>query len=153
MVLQCINGVSSNPVEGRITIWQLSNLILTLFGLIFRRIYIYLYIYIYIESMLMAKWTWTSKNILLTWKRFKVSLYVINSQTSFKCCNASSFIFYHWPQHDTIVCVRTIKNGRAYDIKWIVCCSVDKNLTLPWAGQFFEWTIAQQKMLGRQWFH
>ena len=111
------------------------------------------YIHIYIESMLMAKWTWTSKNILLTWKRFKVSLYVINSQTSFKCCNASSFIFYHWPQHDTIVCVRTIKNGRAYDIKWIVCCSVDKNLTLPWAGQLFEWTIAQQQILGRQWFH
>ena len=30
MVLQCINGVSSNPVEGRTNIWQLQNLILTL---------------------------------------------------------------------------------------------------------------------------
>ena len=39
MVLQCINGVSSNPVEGRTKIWQLKDLILTLFGLIFRRIY------------------------------------------------------------------------------------------------------------------
>ena len=37
----CINGVSSNPVEGRTTIWQLWNLILTLFGLIFRRIYVW----------------------------------------------------------------------------------------------------------------
>ena len=35
MVLQCINGVSSNPVEGRTKILQLKNLILTLFGLIF----------------------------------------------------------------------------------------------------------------------
>jgi hypothetical protein len=42
--LQCINGVSSNPVEGRTKIWQLKNLITTLFGLIFRRIYIYLVI-------------------------------------------------------------------------------------------------------------
>ena len=32
----CINGVSSNPVEGRTTIWQLWNLILTLLGLIFQ---------------------------------------------------------------------------------------------------------------------
>jgi hypothetical protein len=40
MVLQCINGVGSNSVEGRTTIWQLKNLILTLFGLIFRRIYV-----------------------------------------------------------------------------------------------------------------
>ena len=39
MVLQCINGVSSNPVEGRAKICQLTDLILTLFGLIFRRIY------------------------------------------------------------------------------------------------------------------
>ena len=31
-----------NPVEGRTKIWQLYNLILTLFGLIFRRIYIYI---------------------------------------------------------------------------------------------------------------
>ena len=38
MVLQCNNGVGSNPVEGRT--------ILTLFGLIFRRIYIYNNIYI-----------------------------------------------------------------------------------------------------------
>ena len=42
MVMQCINGVGSNPVEGRTKIWQLYNLILTLFGLIFRRIYIYI---------------------------------------------------------------------------------------------------------------
>jgi hypothetical protein len=41
--MQCINGVSSNPVEGRTKIWQLKNQILTLFGLIFRRIYIYIY--------------------------------------------------------------------------------------------------------------
>ena len=40
MVLQCINGVGSNPVEGRTNILQLKDLILTLFGLIFRRIYI-----------------------------------------------------------------------------------------------------------------
>jgi hypothetical protein len=39
LVLQCINGVSSNPVEGRAKICQLTDLILTLFGLIFRRIY------------------------------------------------------------------------------------------------------------------
>jgi hypothetical protein len=38
LVLQCSNGVSSNPVEGRTQIWQLKNLILTLFGLIFRLI-------------------------------------------------------------------------------------------------------------------
>jgi hypothetical protein len=36
--MQCINGVGSNPVEGRTKIWQLYNLILTLFGLIFRLI-------------------------------------------------------------------------------------------------------------------
>ena len=42
MVQQCINGVSSNSVEGRTKIWQLNNLILTLFGLIFRHIYIYI---------------------------------------------------------------------------------------------------------------
>jgi hypothetical protein len=40
LVLQCINGVSSNPVEGRTKFCQLKDLILTLFGLIFRRIYI-----------------------------------------------------------------------------------------------------------------
>jgi hypothetical protein len=38
LVLQCINGVSSNPVEGRAKILQLKDLILTLFGLMFRRI-------------------------------------------------------------------------------------------------------------------
>ena len=38
LVLQCINGVSSNPAEGRTKIGQVKNLILTLFGLIFRRI-------------------------------------------------------------------------------------------------------------------
>jgi hypothetical protein len=35
---QCINGVSSNPVEGRTRICQLKDLIITLFGLIFRHI-------------------------------------------------------------------------------------------------------------------
>ena len=35
MALQCINGVSSNPVEGKTQICQLKDLILTLFGLIF----------------------------------------------------------------------------------------------------------------------
>ena len=34
--------ISSNLVEGRTKIWQLQNLFLTLFGLIFRRIYIYI---------------------------------------------------------------------------------------------------------------
>ena len=38
LVLQCINGVSSNLAEGRTKIGQVKNLILTLFGLIFRRI-------------------------------------------------------------------------------------------------------------------
>jgi hypothetical protein len=53
LVLQCINGVSSNPVEGRTKIYHLKDLILTLFGLIFRRIYMFglifrrIYIYIY----------------------------------------------------------------------------------------------------------
>ena len=42
LVLQCINGVSSNPVEGRTKNWQLKDLILTLLGLIFRRTYIYI---------------------------------------------------------------------------------------------------------------
>ena len=36
LVLQCINSVSSIPVEGRTKICQLKDLILTLFGLIFR---------------------------------------------------------------------------------------------------------------------
>jgi hypothetical protein len=40
LVLLCINGVSSNPVEGRTKIWQLKDLILTLFGLFFRHIYL-----------------------------------------------------------------------------------------------------------------
>ena len=44
LVLQCINGVSSNPVERRTKIGHLKDLILTLFGLIFRRIYIYIQI-------------------------------------------------------------------------------------------------------------
>ena len=48
LVLQCIKGVSSNPVEGRTKICQLKDLILSLFGLIVRRIYIYIYIYVYI---------------------------------------------------------------------------------------------------------
>ena len=41
LVLQCINGVSSNSVEGRTNICQLKDLILTLIGLIFRRVYIF----------------------------------------------------------------------------------------------------------------
>jgi len=41
LVLQCINGVSSNTVEGeQKRIWQLKNLILTLFGQIFRHMHI-----------------------------------------------------------------------------------------------------------------
>ena len=43
LVMQCINGVSSNPFEGRTTICQLKDLILILFGLIFRRILIYIF--------------------------------------------------------------------------------------------------------------
>ena len=39
LVLQCINGVSSNPVEGRKKNCQLQDIITTLFGLMFRRIY------------------------------------------------------------------------------------------------------------------
>jgi hypothetical protein len=38
-VLQCINGFSSNLVEGRTTICQLKEIIPTLFGLMFRHIY------------------------------------------------------------------------------------------------------------------
>ena len=41
LVLQCINGVSSNSVEGRTNICQLKDLILTLIGLILRRVYIF----------------------------------------------------------------------------------------------------------------
>ena len=39
LVLQCINGVSSNPVEGRTNICQLKDLFLTLLGLIFRYLF------------------------------------------------------------------------------------------------------------------
>ena len=39
LVLRCINGVSSNPVEGRRKICHLKDLILTLLGFIFRHIY------------------------------------------------------------------------------------------------------------------
>jgi hypothetical protein len=43
LVVPCINGVSSNPVEGRTKHCQLKDLIITLFGLIFRlNIYIYI---------------------------------------------------------------------------------------------------------------
>ena len=38
LVLQCINGASSNPVEGKTKICQLKDLILTVLGLIFRRL-------------------------------------------------------------------------------------------------------------------
>jgi hypothetical protein len=41
-VLQCINGASSNPVEGRTKICQLKGPILTLFGFNFQT-YIYIY--------------------------------------------------------------------------------------------------------------
>ena len=77
LVLQCINAVSSNPVEGRTKIVQLKNLILTLFGLIFRRIYhlhTLMHIsYVYpqicltrkdnttiIEAPLFREWIWSS---------------------------------------------------------------------------------------------
>jgi hypothetical protein len=40
--LQCINGVSSNPVEARTKMCRLKDLMLTLLGLIFRRVYIYM---------------------------------------------------------------------------------------------------------------
>jgi hypothetical protein len=40
LLLQCINGVSSNPVEGRTKICQIKELILTLFAY-FSDIYIY----------------------------------------------------------------------------------------------------------------
>jgi hypothetical protein len=39
LVLQCINGVSSNPVERRTTFDSSKNIMLTLLGLILRRIY------------------------------------------------------------------------------------------------------------------
>ena len=42
LVLQCINGVGSNSVEGRTNICQLKDLILILLGLIFRHIYIFI---------------------------------------------------------------------------------------------------------------
>ena len=42
MVLQCINGVSSNPVEGKTNIWQLKNLILTVWFNFQTYIYIYI---------------------------------------------------------------------------------------------------------------
>ena len=38
LITLCINGVSSNPVEGGIKMCQLKDLILTLFGLIFRHL-------------------------------------------------------------------------------------------------------------------
>ena len=41
LVLQCINGLSSNPVEGRTQICQLKDLIITVLDLMFRRICIY----------------------------------------------------------------------------------------------------------------
>ena len=41
LVLQCINGVSSNPIEGRTKYCQLKDLVLRPLSLIFRRIYIY----------------------------------------------------------------------------------------------------------------
>ena len=50
LVLQCINGVSSNSVEGRIKICQLKDLILTLFGFHFQT-----YIYIYMISLFLNK--------------------------------------------------------------------------------------------------
>jgi hypothetical protein len=55
-VLQCINGVSSNPVEGRTKIWLLKNLILTLFGLIF------------IQKCEDTKWVITSRKSNKDWQ-------------------------------------------------------------------------------------
>ena len=46
MVLQCINGVSWNPIEGRTKSCQIKDLILTLFSLIFRPIYMNLWLYL-----------------------------------------------------------------------------------------------------------
>jgi hypothetical protein len=57
LVLQCINGVSSNPVKRRIQIWQLKNIILTLFGLIFGRIYIIFSIYLVSQVTLISSGT------------------------------------------------------------------------------------------------
>jgi hypothetical protein len=60
LVLQCINGVSSNPVEGRTKIWQLKNLILTLWfnfqTYIYTCVYIYfflLFFYLYISHFVL----------------------------------------------------------------------------------------------------
>ena len=57
MVLQCINGLSSNPVKRRIQIWQLKYIILTLFGLIFGRIYIIFTIYLVSQVTLISSGT------------------------------------------------------------------------------------------------
>ena len=46
-----INGVSSNPVEGRTKIWQLKDLILTVWFNFQTYIYIYIYIYIINEIL------------------------------------------------------------------------------------------------------
>ena len=51
LVLQCINGVSSNPVEGRTKMLQLKHLILTLVGLVFRRIYICVCVCVCVSQM------------------------------------------------------------------------------------------------------
>ena len=77
LVLQCFNAVRSNPVEGRTKIVQLKIIILTLVGLIFRRIYhlhtlmhmSYVYAQIcltrkdnttIIEAPLFREWIWSS---------------------------------------------------------------------------------------------
>jgi hypothetical protein len=72
LVLQCIIGVSSNPVKGRTKIWQLKDPILTLFGLIFRCIYIYIYIH---------------------WKSLSVRQKICHST---KCLILYHFIFCTW---------------------------------------------------------
>ena len=67
LVLQCINGASSNPVEERTKICRLKDLILTLFSLIFRRIYIYLY-----------------REMTKVFARFYISLHILFKTACFK---------------------------------------------------------------------
>ena len=65
LVLQCTNGASSNPVEGRTKSCQLKDLILTLFGLIFRPIYMNFWLYLRVcpfklfsQSLYIYTWNW-----------------------------------------------------------------------------------------------
>ena len=78
MVLQCINGVSSNPVEGRTKIGQLKDLILTLFGLIFRRICMCVCVY----------FTESEKNIN------KIKITRVNIKTQYRCTMYTCWHFF-----------------------------------------------------------